>query len=196
LTTGIAELLNEAQLTGGIALILAVMYERAIGSRSEWYPYFQVRQQPTVTPSSAPLLTLSYTIDHTSRAPHLRRITETLTSRTEAVWQILSEHEQLPMFWGKEDKAFLQGTELQKLLKCDKALMREDWLDIVAPFIAEHSKMLPWENMSYSSFKSCASLVSSRAFQIDRWELSVIPPPSFRSLTHPWRSVAAPPRRK
>lgn len=59
LTTGIAELLNEAQLTGGIALILAVMYERAIGSRSEWYPYFQVRR-PAVTRWSAPLLTLSF----------------------------------------------------------------------------------------------------------------------------------------
>jgi SET domain-containing protein 6 len=177
LTTGIAELLNEAQLTGGIALILAVMYERALGSRSEWYPYFQV-WRPTVTPFSTPLLTPSYDCP----APRaLRHLPHHADLAQEAVRQILSEHEQLPIFWGEEDMALLQGTELQKMLKCDKALMREDWLDLVAPFIAQHCDRLPWETMSYSAFKACASLVSSRAFQIDRCELSSNPPPR---LTH------------
>lgn len=100
------------------------------------------------------------------------------------------------MFWQEEETELLQGTELQKLLKCDKALMREDWLDLAAPFIAQHCDRLPWETMSYSSFKACASLVSSRAFHIDKCDLSVLPPPSNSSLSlTPLALLAAPPRR-
>jgi hypothetical protein len=177
--------------------------------------------------------------------------------------QILSEKENLPMFWDKEDQALLQGTEMQKLLKSDKALMREDWLvgalslpdtrkdvkrtsaasaperakrlgrvertnntcactggtvssreahppptaalaethprvtagpapsqDIVAPFIAEHSATLPWEAMSYTAFKACASLVSSRAFEIDGCAAALPRPPPGASHAAPRRSLA------
>ena len=35
-TTGIADLLEEAQILGGLGLTLAVMYERALGEASPW----------------------------------------------------------------------------------------------------------------------------------------------------------------
>jgi hypothetical protein len=41
-TSGAAEAIEEAELGGGLGLAVALMYERARGEASPWYPYLQI----------------------------------------------------------------------------------------------------------------------------------------------------------
>ncbi|KAH7405536.1 hypothetical protein KP509_15G074600 [Ceratopteris richardii] len=41
-TTGAANLLNDAQLSGGLGLVVALMYERSRGEASPWFPYLNL----------------------------------------------------------------------------------------------------------------------------------------------------------
>eukprot|EP00242_Pyramimonas_sp_CCMP2087_P014574 CAMPEP_0198197664 /NCGR_PEP_ID=MMETSP1445-20131203/1227_1 /TAXON_ID=36898 /ORGANISM="Pyramimonas sp., Strain CCMP2087" /LENGTH=264 /DNA_ID=CAMNT_0043867001 /DNA_START=195 /DNA_END=986 /DNA_ORIENTATION=- len=129
-TTRISGLMDQAEISGGLALIIAVMFERALGEESYWFPYFQ----------------------------------------------ILPQREPLPMFWSKDELQIVKGTDLRKIIRSDRVDMREDWEDIVAPFIAESCAALPWEKMTYAAFRECASLTASRSFCIDSYHgASMVP---------------------
>lgn len=77
----------------------------------------------------------------------------------------LPEREYLPVFWGPEELALLQGTELGDAIHDELDCVRSDYTDQIEPLIAKHGL----EGMKYSfpAFQAAASLVASRAFKVD-----------------------------
>ncbi|KFM23719.1 Ribosomal N-lysine methyltransferase 3 [Auxenochlorella protothecoides] len=77
----------------------------------------------------------------------------------------LPEREYLPVFWGPEELALLQGTELGDAIHDELDCVRSDYTDQIEPLIAKHG--LEGMNYSFPAFQAAASLVASRAFKVD-----------------------------
>ncbi|KAI8824019.1 uncharacterized protein EV422DRAFT_518627 [Fimicolochytrium jonesii] len=77
----------------------------------------------------------------------------------------LPDFEPLPIFWPSSDLAELKGTDLATQVQNDLVLLQADYTAHVERFI--ECSGLPAEAFSYEKFLAAASLVSSRAFEVD-----------------------------
>ncbi|TPX59327.1 hypothetical protein PhCBS80983_g02519 [Powellomyces hirtus] len=77
----------------------------------------------------------------------------------------LPESEHLPILWSEEDFSALTGTDVEEQTVRDRALLEDDYATHVGPLVEEHG--FPPEHFTYEKFLQAASLVSSRAFEID-----------------------------
>lgn len=87
------------------------------------------------------------------------------STRRHGYFQSLPEREHLPLFWSEADAELLQGTELGTELEDEKANVRSDYDDTVAPMLSKYD--LTGASYLFEAFQAAASLVSSRAFKVD-----------------------------
>ncbi|ONK55008.1 uncharacterized protein A4U43_UnF8680 [Asparagus officinalis] len=82
--------------------------------------------------------------------------------------QVLPERESVPLVWSLEEAdSLLSGTELDKVVKEDKACLCEDWKEHIEPLILSESFKLDPSYFGVEQYFSAKSLVSSRSFEID-----------------------------
>ncbi|KAJ3282795.1 hypothetical protein HK104_010721, partial [Borealophlyctis nickersoniae] len=79
----------------------------------------------------------------------------------------LPERENLPIFWSEAELEELKGTDLGEAVLRDKALLIDDFETHVVPMCKEHPDLLPPSKITCDLFLRAASLVASRAFQVD-----------------------------
>ncbi|GAQ91145.1 hypothetical protein KFL_007340050 [Klebsormidium nitens] len=121
--TGAAAQIEAACLGGGLALAVAVMYERSRGASSPWHAYLAV----------------------------------------------LPRQEDVPIAWGAQQvHHLLCGTELHQTVLEDLRLIRQDWLDCIAPLSEEDPATFPPAHFTLADYLAAKTLISSRAFAIDR----------------------------
>jgi N-lysine methyltransferase SETD6 len=92
-------------------------------------------------------------------------------SRWYAYLQLLPDHEPLPILWPHgEAAALLAGTDAAALRVRDRALLRADYVSLVRPFFHAHSAALGLDASAttYACFAAAATVVASRAFNVDR----------------------------
>ncbi|KAJ1703294.1 hypothetical protein LUZ63_003073 [Rhynchospora breviuscula] len=81
---------------------------------------------------------------------------------------VLPERECVPLVWSDEElESLLAGTELDKIIKQDKQFLSEDWKECIEPLIGSFD--LDPDSFSLDNYFSAKTLVSSRAFQIDKY---------------------------
>ncbi|MQL71154.1 hypothetical protein Taro_003438 [Colocasia esculenta] len=91
--------------------------------------------------------------------------------------QLLPEEESVPLVWSSgEVDALLRGTELHKIVKEDKKLLREDWKECIKPLIEAADFELDPSDFGIDRYFAAKSLVSSRSFQIDEYHGSGMVP--------------------
>ena len=96
-TSGIADLLEENKIRGGLGLIIAILYEMSLHTASPWY------ERPTVSLHPDTLATVM----SAKAADDIVQICQCCR------WGYLSElpsREYLPMFWTADELDLLQGT--------------------------------------------------------------------------------------
>ncbi|KAI9230137.1 MAG: hypothetical protein DHS80DRAFT_29083 [Piptocephalis tieghemiana] len=128
--SGIANLLEDEAIGGGIALTLAVMFEKSRGESSPWAGYFQ-----------------------------------SLPPKTH-----------LPVFWTEEERALLQGTELETAVRTDEAHIQEDYTTVVQPLIQAYPSTFPAPHFTLEVYREVSSVVASRAFQVDNYHEDAMVP--------------------
>ena len=72
-TSGAAAAIEEAQLGGGLALAVALMYERARGELSPWYPYLHLLSEPI---NDLPIVWSPHDVDRLLRGTELHQVRE------------------------------------------------------------------------------------------------------------------------
>ncbi|KAJ7568046.1 hypothetical protein O6H91_01G016500 [Diphasiastrum complanatum] len=92
----------------------------------------------------------------------------------ESMWygylQLLPHQQMLPFLWTTEEiDNLLIGTELHKVIKTDKRLMKEDWQECISPLIEENPHEFPRKWFSFDQYLAAKSLVSSRSFEVDEY---------------------------
>ncbi|KAF7820601.1 ribosomal lysine N-methyltransferase 3 [Senna tora] len=82
--------------------------------------------------------------------------------------QILPHQECLPLVWTlNEVNELLSGTELQKIVQEDKALIYEDWKENILPILDFAPSNLNPNFFAVEEYFAARSLIASRSFQID-----------------------------
>lgn len=99
-TTCIAELLETLELGGGLALILAVMHERSLGTKSKWCAH-----------------TTSTVLQHGSRSALV------CTFCRHGYFQSLPVREYVPLFWSEQELERLKGTEAHATAVADRQVL-------------------------------------------------------------------------
>ena len=72
-TSGAAAAIEEAQLGGGLALAVALMYERGRGELSPWYPYLHLLSGPV---NDLPIVWPPHDVDRLLRGTELHQVRE------------------------------------------------------------------------------------------------------------------------
>ncbi|KAJ3055302.1 hypothetical protein HK097_010959, partial [Rhizophlyctis rosea] len=91
-----------------------------------------------------------------------------LSARNCGVADIL-ERENLPVFWSDEELAHLQGTDIMDRVEMDKQALTEDYEEHLVPLCEQYPEIFPKSVFTKDLFLRAASLVSSRAFEVDSY---------------------------
>ncbi|KAG6551635.1 hypothetical protein Mapa_006720 [Marchantia paleacea] len=82
--------------------------------------------------------------------------------------QLLPNEQKLPFLWSSEEiDELLLGTELHKVIKEDRLLIEEDWMESIVPLTESNPAEFPAEWFTLDRFLAAKALVSSRAFEVD-----------------------------
>jgi hypothetical protein len=82
----------------------------------------------------------------------------------------IPQFEYVPLFWTAEELATLRGTDVSKALDEDRQLLVDDYNEHIFPILnSAKYPLLNSDFMSLERWMHVASIVSSRAFQVDDW---------------------------
>lgn len=81
----------------------------------------------------------------------------------------LPQREYLPLFWTKDERSLLRGTEAEHRPQEDILQTREDFITNVLPLVNEYPEQLAAHAFTLDNFRIAASWVASRAFGVDSY---------------------------
>lgn len=162
-TTGSADALEEAQLSGGLGLVAALMYERSCAEASPWFPYLNLMPSRH---DALPIVWERDEIDTLLLGTELHPVS--ITSPPLHLASILFSNKSGHHYLMADAIIFSFWAHKQVVIE-DQKLMEEDWKECIWPLTQLYPRDFPKEHFTLEHYFSAKTLVASRSFEVDEF---------------------------